>query len=312
MGLQSFERALANMVDSVFSRSSRNSTIRPVELGRRLLREMDDHRSVDVKGRRIVPNIFTFHLSPRDHAGFADIEHALVHELGEAAREYARDEGYHFVGPVQIDVVVDNALKPGRFGIASSLRESGGAAEQAPAPQQQQQPQYQEAPAYAASAPAAAAPAAQDQNFAIVEAPQVVDPFREQAAVAPAAPAPAPAVPVAPAHEPAPLAAPATPARIGSSVGRLQLPSGERVTVGHRVVTLGRLPECTVTLNDPNVSRRHAEIHPGSELTIVDLGSTNGTKVNGLRIDGERVLVDGDIISLGSSHLRFEASNASV
>lgn len=300
MGLQSFERALANMVDSVFSRSSRNSTIRPVELGRRLLREMDDHRSVDVKGRRIVPNVFTFHLSPRDHAGFADIEHALVHELGEAAREYARDEGYHFVGPVQIDVVVDNALKPGRFGIASSLRESGAQAEPAPAPQ----PQYQEAPAYAASAPAAAA--APDASFAIVEAPQVVDPFRDQAAAA------APASPAAPVHEPAPLAAPATPARIGSAVGRLQLPSGERVTVGHRVVTLGRLPECTVTLNDPNVSRRHAEIHPGTELTIVDLGSTNGTKVNGLRIDGERVLVDGDIISLGSSHLRFEASNASA
>jgi hypothetical protein len=305
MGLQSFERALANMVDSVFSRSSRNSTIRPVELGRRLLREMDDHRSVDVKGRRIVPNVFTFHLSPRDHAGFADIEHALVHELGEAAREYARDEGYHFLGPVHVDVVVDNALKPGRFGIASSLRESGAPAEPAAAPE----PQYQEAPAYASSASASAAPAsspAAPDSFAIVEAPQVVDPFREQAAAA------APVAQATPVHEPAPMAAPAAPARIGSAVGRLQLPSGERVTVGHRVVTLGRLPECTVTLNDPNVSRRHAEIHPGSELTIVDLGSTNGTKVNGLRIDGERVLVDGDIISLGSSHLRFEASNASA
>jgi pSer/pThr/pTyr-binding forkhead associated (FHA) protein len=116
--------------------------------------------------------------------------------------------------------------------------------------------------------------------------------------------------PPAPVASSAPAPAPAE--RIGSSVGRLQLPSGERVTVGHRVVTLGRLPECTVTLSDPNVSRRHAEIRPGAELTIVDLGSTNGTKVNGLRIDGERVLVDGDIISLGSSHLRFEASNASA
>lgn len=299
MGLQSFERALGNMVDSVFSRSSRNSTIRPVELGRRLLREMDDHRSVDVKGRRIVPNSFTFHLSPRDHAGFADIEHALVHELGEAAREYARDEGYHFVGPVSVEIVVDNALKPGRFGIASNLRESG-AAEPAPV----SQPQYHEAPAYA---PAGAA-VADDASFAVVEAPQVVDPFREQP---PAAPAYVPPAPVAPMAPPSHLDA-ATPSRIGSAVGRLQLPSGERVTLGHRVVTLGRLPECTVTLSDPNVSRRHAEIRPGSELTIVDLGSTNGTKVNGLRIDGERVLVDGDIISLGSSHLRFEASNAST
>ena len=295
MGLQSFERALGNMVDSVFSRSSRSSTIRPVELGRRLLREMDDHRSVDVKGRRIVPNSFTFHLSPRDHAGFAEIEHALIHELGEAAREYARDENYHFVGPVSVEIVVDNALKPGRFGIASHLREGSVAGVS-----------YEPAP----SAPAASAPVyTDDQSFAIVEAPQVVDPFA--AAAAPPAPVAPPPVYADPAPA-APAAIPANPNRIGSSVGRLQLPSGERVTVGHRLVSIGRLPECTVSLNDPNVSRRHAEIRPGSELTIVDLGSTNGTKVNGLRIDGERVLVDGDIISLGSSHLRFEASSASA
>ena len=301
MGLQSFERALGNMVDSVFSRSSRSSTIRPVELGRRLLREMDDHRSVDVKGRRIVPNSFTFHLSPRDHAGFAEIEHALIHELGEAAREYARDENYHFVGPVSVEIVVDNALKPGRFGIASHTREgsvAGVSYEPAPAPA-----------ATPAPAPAPVAPVyTDDQSFAIVEAPQVVDPF----AAAAAPPAPVAPPPVYADPEPAAPAGPSNPNRIGSSVGRLQLPSGERVTVGHRLVTLGRLPECTVALNDPNVSRRHAEIRPGSELTIVDLGSTNGTKVNGLRIDGERVLVDGDIISLGSSHLRFEASSASA
>jgi hypothetical protein len=285
------------MVDSVFSRSSRTSTIRPVELGRRLLREMDDHRSVDVKGRRIVPNSFTFHLSARDHAGFADIEHALVHELGEAAREYARDEGYHFVGPVHVEIVVDNSLKAGRFGIASSLREGHVADPSEPVV----------APAYAPEAVAVAPAPAEPSSFAVVEQPQVQNPW---SSAPPAAPAPSPVPPPAPVASSAPAPAPAE--RIGSSVGRLQLPSGERVTVGHRVVTLGRLPECTVTLSDPNVSRRHAEIRPGAELTIVDLGSTNGTKVNGLRIDGERVLVDGDIISLGSSHLRFEASNASA
>ncbi len=68
MGLQSFERSLERMVEGVFSRGS-HSSIRPVELGRRLLREMDDNRSVDVKGRRIVPNDFSFKLSAKDHAG---------------------------------------------------------------------------------------------------------------------------------------------------------------------------------------------------------------------------------------------------
>ena len=80
MGLQSFERSLERMVEGVFSRGS-HSSIRPVELGRRLLREMDDNRSIDVKGRRIVPNDFSFKLSAKDHAGFADIDDALNNEV---------------------------------------------------------------------------------------------------------------------------------------------------------------------------------------------------------------------------------------
>jgi len=305
MGLQSFERGVGNMVDNVFSRSSRNSTIRPVELGRRLLREMDDHRSVDVKGRRIVPNAFTFHLSARDHAGFAEIEQALIHELGEAAREYARDEGYHFVGPVQVDIVVDNSLKAGRFGVASTLRDGAVAEQPAHLPDSSfamiEQPQVVDA-----HAPVRAAPRAEpSQSFE----PSDYDPSDyDPSAYMPAEPEPIAPIPTE--MTSAPVAS--APTRLGSAVGRLQLPSGERVTVGHRVVSLGRLPECTIALNDPNVSRRHAEIRPGSELTIIDLGSTNGTKVNGLRIDGERVLVDGDIVSLGSSHLRFEASPPSA
>ena len=77
--------------------------------------------------------------------------------------------------------------------------------------------------------------------------------------------------------------------------------------VGAQVVTIGRLPECGVALADPNASRRHAEVRPGAPIVIADLGSTNGTKVNGLRIAGEQPLRDGDIVSLGSSHLRYEA-----
>ena len=115
MGLQSLERRLERMVDGVF-RGSR-AAIRPIELGRRLVREMDDHRSVDVKGRRVVPNDFTIQLSPRDLAGFADIEDVLQAELVEAAREYAREEGYHFMGPVRVDLRADDDARPGRFNV---------------------------------------------------------------------------------------------------------------------------------------------------------------------------------------------------
>ena len=78
-------------------------------------------------------------------------------------------------------------------------------------------------------------------------------------------------------------------------------------------MSVGRNDDNDIAIPDGSVSGSHGQFaHDGGTWTFSDLGSTNGTKVNGLRIDGERVLVDGDIISLGSSHLRFEASNASA
>jgi hypothetical protein len=219
MGLQSLERRLERMVEGVFRRS--RGSIRPIELGRRLVREMDDNRTVDVKGRRMVPNDFTVLLSPTDHASFSDIETALTTELAEAAREYAREEAYHFIGPVHVGLTVDNNLKTGRFGIVSQLKQAPG----------------------------------------------------------------------------------------GVGAGSLVLPSGERVSLGEHTTTVGRLPESTITIEDGNVSREHARIAPGSNGYIVtDLGSTNGTLVNGVRIPGQQLLADGDILSFGSTHLRFEAS----
>jgi pSer/pThr/pTyr-binding forkhead associated (FHA) protein len=95
----------------------------------------------------------------------------------------------------------------------------------------------------------------------------------------------------------------------GVGAGSLVMPSGQRISLGDRPVTVGRLPECTIPLSDHNVSRRHAEIRPGrGAYVVVDLGSTNGTMVNGTRINGEQRLGDGDILSFGSTYVRFEAS----
>jgi hypothetical protein len=219
MGLQSLERRLERMVEGVF-RGSR-AAIRPIELGRRLVREMDDQRSVDVKGRRIVPNDFLIHLNPRDLASFADIEDVLQAELVEAAREYAREEGYHFMGPVRVRLTADETLRPGRFAVVATLRQSAG----------------------------------------------------------------------------------------GVGAGSLVLPSGERISLGDRPIIIGRQSDCHVTLNDQNVSRRHAEIRPGRGAYVIrDLGSTNGTLVNGTRIVAEQRLRDGDILGFGSTYVRFEAS----
>ncbi len=71
---------------------------------------------------------------------------------------------------------------------------------------------------------------------------------------------------------------------------------------------MGRRPESNIVLADPNVSRDHAEIRPqGDGFMLIDLGSTNGSKVNGVRV-AQRLLEDGDEISFGNTKMRFEAS----
>jgi hypothetical protein len=129
MGLKGFERRLERLVEGAFTRAFRSS-LRPVELGRRLVREMDDQRTVDVHGDLAAPNHFTVTLGPEDHAQFADIEASLSRELAEAARTHARDAGYHFMGPVEVILQVDEELRAGSFGLSARMKESkgGGAA----------------------------------------------------------------------------------------------------------------------------------------------------------------------------------------
>jgi hypothetical protein len=86
----------------------------------------------------------------------------------------------------------------------------------------------------------------------------------------------------------------------------LVLPDGRRIGIGDDVITIGRLPECAVALDDPNVSRRHAQLRrENGSVVLVDLGSTNGTKVNGIQVR-ERRLTPGDTVTVGTTTMRFE------
>ncbi len=219
MVARGFERRLESLVEGVFGRVFK-STVRPVEIGRRLVREMDATRDVDVRGDTIVANAYTVFLSESDYEQFAEIHDTVCAELADAARDHARDEGFQFVGHVSCELVIDPELRTGAFAIDAKFRESAG----------------------------------------------------------------------------------------GTGPGTLVLPTGERHPLGEETVTIGRMPGSTVVLNDPNASRRHAEIKPvGSGYVLVDLGSTNGSRVNGARVDNHP-LSDGDTMSFGNTVIRFESS----
>jgi hypothetical protein len=94
----------------------------------------------------------------------------------------------------------------------------------------------------------------------------------------------------------------------GTRVGSVLLSDGRRVALGEAVLTIGRLPDNDIVVADPKASRKHAEIRPaGNGFLLVDLQSTNGTRVNGTNV-GEHMLVDGDHIAIGATEFRFEAS----
>jgi hypothetical protein len=83
------------------------------------------------------------------------------------------------------------------------------------------------------------------------------------------------------------------------SEGRRNMLSGQRAVIG-------RSRDCDVVVQDPNVSRRHAELRKDENgWTVIDLGSTNGIKVNGRRMESA-VLRPGDQITLGVTDLTFE------
>ena len=82
---------------------------------------------------------------------------------------------------------------------------------------------------------------------------------------------------------------------------------GRTEVLGSGGAVLGRSREADVVIDDPNVSRKHAEVRPsGGSWTVRDLGSTNGVKVNGRRIQGAQSLRPGDSIELGTARVTFE------
>ena len=122
MGLQQFEERLERLVEGTLAKPFR-SNLQPVEIGRRLTREMDLHRRVGVRGL-IAPNAFAVTLSAADVSRFSNFIDALSRELSDAAREHARIEGYSFVGPVEVEIFEGASLKAGRFTVTAEVHES--------------------------------------------------------------------------------------------------------------------------------------------------------------------------------------------
>lgn len=275
--LRSIESKIEGLFEGVFGRAFRTH-VQPVELARKLAKEMDEHRSVSVS-RVYVPNEYTLYLSPDDRAQFASYEGSLVGELQEYLAEHARREGYALLTPPRVLVTTDADLAIGEFGIATRLSE----------------------PEEGRPAPGTLPP---------VEATPAVPPVAS--VVPPVVPVVEGPPPVTMVYRPVEPLEPddGPPDAVAREVVSLVI--GDRVVpVETSRVVIGRSRECDVQLDDVNASRRHCEVvqDGAASWSVVDLGSTNGTELNGKRVD-RAPLADGDRITVGGTVILFDRSLA--
>lgn len=288
MQLQSFEQGVERMVGGVFQRAFKSS-VRPIHIGRKLIREIDAQRTLDAAGKAVAPNVFVVHVNEKDRAAFGDLEKPLLAELVGAAEEYAKSEQYQLLGEVKVSLFTDAALKAGRFEVHASV--SAGAS--APAP---------------VAVPVVVEPSDEPPAASIpsIEIPVVVPPVV------------VPPVISVPTISPPTIATPSIPAlpSLGGTPAlkaTLAMADGSRVALRPGVISVGRSAESTIPLNDTNVSRRHAELRLRGEgadavWVLVDLGSTNGTLINGVKVNGEQVLRKNDAIVFGATKARYEVA----
>jgi hypothetical protein len=245
--LRSLESKIAGLVEGTFSRVFR-SEVRPVEIARKLAREMEEHQTTSLS-RTYVPNEYRVYLSPRDRQRFADYEDALAGELSSYLLEHARRERFALLSQPLIEFETDHRLGLGEFGIQTRVVSP------------------QEAPVEERH----------DAGHTMVysTAARVAAPLQEEA--------------------------------VARSQKALLVLGGRRLVVGPAGATIGRSRQCDVVIDDPNVSRQHAEVRPrGGAWVLTDLGSTNGSSLNGRRINHPEVIQPGDEIEIGTSVITFE------
>jgi hypothetical protein len=119
--LRDFERRLGGLVEGLFSKAFR-SGVQPVEIAKRIMREMEAGKSVGVS-EVWAPNRFELSLSPEDAARYEQAEDAIVSELKRVIREAAAERGWGLVGPPDVEFVVDEGMKRGDLACAASLVE---------------------------------------------------------------------------------------------------------------------------------------------------------------------------------------------
>lgn len=233
------------------------SGLQPVEVGRRILREMEENRTISVN-RTYAPNEFRVFIGPDDYARFKPMEAGLQGEFTDLIIDQAKQQRWNLMGLPRISFQEIEELGRGEFRVEASLHADPD----------------RHAPRVSTRPP-------QQDDLNATRAISVGDAQKMGLA--------------------------------SSTTARLVVLDDDgsprdTISITRTPVTIGRLSTNDIVLSDSNVSRRHAELrNEGGRWQLADLGSTNGTLVNG-KLAKEHTLSDGDRLTFGTSELSFKLS----
>ena len=254
---RSIEQRLEGLVEGFFTKVFR-SGLQPVEVGRRILREMAEGKTVSVN-RVYAPNEYRVLMGPDDHSRFEQMEAGLQREFSEIVIEHAKQNRWNLMGLPRISFVPVEKMGKGEFKVEASLSADGD-----------------------------------------VPGPRVSTRDRAEKDMGNTRAVPS-----------------NTADRLGLANAGAELivyedgTEKDKISITKEPVVIGRLSTNDVVLSDPNVSRRHAELRrDAGRWVLVDLGSTNGTVVNG-KLSREHPLKDGDKLTFGKTELVFKQQRSS-
>lgn len=291
--LKKFEQRLEGLVNGAFAKAFK-SDVQPVEIASALKRECDNNATIWNRDRTMVPNDFVVELGRHDYERLSPYVQQLGGELATVVRDYAQQQRYSFIGPVEVHFEHADDLDTGLYRVRSQAL----AGSQSHEPPPSQQPPFQGG--------------GQGQQSA--QPPAGYGYGRPGGPPPPGSPAPV-SPPFGPPGNPGMPTAPRPPAGEQAAPFGQNPPPASRLRtwlevngVRHEltapVVKLGRSTDVEVRVDDPSVSRHHAEIRIGAPASITDLGSTNGIVVDGQHCQ-RAGLRDGSRIVLGSTTVVF-------
>lgn len=298
--LQRFERRLEGLVGTAFARLFKGQ-VEPVEVAKALQREAETRRAIVGQDRVLVPNRYVVELGPTDHDRLSPWETQLTNTLAEMVQEHVDDEGWSTFGDIEVSLARNEELGTGMFTVSSSVDPNAG-------PRRRPYNSLS-MPAVPAGGPAPGPGAGGyggdpgyggygDRGYGRAEPAYGAGSYGER--------------PNGYANGYAPPATVPPPAYQQSRVRHLLTVDGSQqwleLHVGSNVI--GRGQDADLRLPDTGVSRRHVDVRfDGTGAVLHDLGSTNGTTVNGHRAQSWQ-LQHGDVVRLGHTVLVYRQEPA--